>query len=124
MLVKNVTIKGVQWPLVLGMHLSEMIERESLKDNFSGVKMQSLLVYYGHDNYCQCNGVVNNLSFTDCFCHVEEVLDSKDPELTKELSDLIASFMDSKPVREKIELAAELQKKRLLGQKSEPTPSE
>lgn len=117
MLVKSVTIKGAKVPLVLGMHLTEMIQKEAVKDGFSGVKMQAFLIYYGHENYCMVEGVENKLALKDCYAHIEGVVGGEDAEAGNELADLIASYMDSKPVRDLMEAAGQLEKKKVVGKK-------
>lgn len=123
MLVKNVTIKGIEWPLVLGMHLTEMVQKHASQENFTGVKMQAILIYYGHDNYCLVEGVENKLTLKECFAHVEEIAAGDNQELSKEMADLITAYMESKPVRDLIEAAASVEKKIAVGQKSDPTLS-
>ena len=124
MLVKNVTIKGVQWPLVLGMHLTEMVQRHAGKEDFTGAKLNGILLYYGHDNYCMVEGIENKLTLKECYQHLEHVGAEGTPEENKEIIDIIVAFMSSKQVSDLREAAAEVQKKIALGTKSDPTPSE
>jgi hypothetical protein len=117
MLVKNITINGAQVPLVLGMHLAQMMQTEAVKPGFTGTKMQAYLIYLGHENYCLVNGVDNKLTLAQCFAHVEEVGYIREDAAVKEMDDLIISYMGSKPVLEMMEIASEIQKKKVVGTK-------
>jgi hypothetical protein len=117
MLVKSATIKGTAYPLVLGMHLTEMIQQQAVKDDFSGVKMQAFLLYYGHENYCLVEGVENTLKLKDCFAHIEQVIAGEDDALRVELASILDAYMNSKPVRDIMEAAAGLEKKKVAGKK-------
>jgi hypothetical protein len=124
MLVKNVTIKGVQWPLVLGMHVTEMISKQAGNDGFTGLKLYAALMFYGHESHCLIEGIENKLTLKDCYLHVETTTSDGNEQLGNELSDILLSFMNSKPVRDMKEAAEEIQKKIQAGMKSDPTPSE
>lgn len=124
MVVKTIDIEGVQRPLMFGMHLTEIVQVQAAKGNFTGTKMQAILIYGGHDNYCQCEGIENTLKFSECFRHVEKVRIDGTAEQQQQLSDIVDTYMSSKPVVEMMEAVARLSdtKKKEAGKKLENSP--
>lgn len=119
MLVKSVTISGASYPVMFGMHLTEIVQREASKGGFTGVKMQAVIIHAGHENYCLAEGLENKLTFKEAFKHVDAAMAEGSDEQKKELSDILDAYMNSKPVKDMLGAVAAIDdsKKKVAGKK-------
>ncbi len=106
--------------LHFGLHVSEMLVQDA--NPKSTVEFMATLVYLAHENYCLGWDAVKQVTRGEIFRWIEGNMHNN--EAANALKAVIDDYTASKPAQAILSAASEADKKKLVGEASEPLPSE
>ena len=114
---QQIAINGKDIKIIFGNHLQEMIVSSVLEGGLSGIKYTTLIIFYGHENWCLANDCPILVKKSEVYQWMEDNYQTINEKNLQAAADLMEAYSQSEQYKKFVKVGEESKKKTI------PAPS-